>query len=126
MSDEAGIIIMVNSEIERLFGYRREELIGRSVDVLVPERLRRQHVRYRDDYAHHPERRPPAGHSRDLIGLRQDGSEFPVEIGLDEVHARRPDRARHDQAVASASFAVAAPPLLDQSSPAAWSRWRCA
>jgi PAS domain S-box-containing protein len=87
MSDEAGIIIMVNSEIERLFGYRREELIGRSVDVLVPERLRRQHVRHRDHYAHHAEPRP-AGHNRDLMGLRQDGSEFPVEIGLNPIRTR--------------------------------------
>jgi PAS domain S-box-containing protein len=87
MSDEAGTIVMVNSEIEVLFGYRREDLIGRSVDVLVPERLRRQHLRHRDHFAQHPERRP-VGHNRDLLGLRQDGSEFPVEVGLNPIHTR--------------------------------------
>jgi len=87
MCDEAGTMVMVNSEVERLFGYRREELIGRSVDILVPERLRRQHLRHRDHFARHTERRP-MGHNRDLMGLRKDGSEFPVEIGLNPIRTR--------------------------------------
>jgi PAS domain S-box-containing protein len=87
MSDEAGTIVMVNSEIERLFGYRREELIGRSIDMLLPEHLRRQHVRHRDHFARDPERRP-VGHNRDLMALRRDGSAYPVEIGLNPIRTR--------------------------------------
>jgi len=85
--DAAGIIIMVNREVERMFGYRREELIGRSVEVLMPERLRSQHARHREHFARHAERRP-LGHNRDLVGLRQDGSEFPVEIGINPIRTR--------------------------------------
>jgi PAS domain S-box-containing protein len=87
MSDAAGIIIMVNSAVDRMFGYHREELIGRSVEILVPERLRRQHVSHRNHYTRHAERRL-LGDSGDLMGLRQDGSEFPVEIGLNPIRTR--------------------------------------
>jgi PAS domain S-box-containing protein len=85
--DAAGIIIMVNSEVDRMFGYRREELIGRSVEILMPERLRSQHARHREHFARHAEQRP-LGHNRDLTGLRQDGSEFPVEIGINPIRTR--------------------------------------
>jgi PAS domain S-box-containing protein len=87
MSDAAGIIVMVNSEVERLFGYRREELIGRPVDDLVPERLRRQHRRHRDGYGHNPEQRRMSG-GRDVTGLRKDGTEFPAEVGLNPIQTR--------------------------------------
>jgi PAS domain S-box-containing protein len=81
MSDRAGTIVMVNKEIERLFGYRREEVIGRSIDDLVPERLRRMHMRHRGDFARTPERRPLDG-SREVTGARKDGTEIPLEVGL--------------------------------------------
>ena len=87
MSDAAGIIVMVNSEVERLFGYRREELVGRSVDDLVPERLRGHHRRHRDGYAHNPEQRRMSG-GRDVTGLRKDGTEFPAEVGLNPIQTR--------------------------------------
>jgi PAS domain S-box-containing protein len=83
-SDAAGIITMVNGEIERLFGYRRDELVGQSLEILVPERLRRQHVRLHDGFTHHaPAARHMAG--RELVGLRKDGTEFPVEVGLNPI-----------------------------------------
>jgi len=85
MTDGSGTIVLVNSETERLFGYRRSELIGQSVEILVPERMRKHHSGHRARYAEHPRvRRVEASH--DLFGLRRDGSEFPVEIGLNPIH----------------------------------------
>jgi PAS domain S-box-containing protein len=84
MIDRMGKIVMVNTEVERLFGHRRDELLGRGVDILVPARLRGQHVRQRDGFIHHPEARR-MGAGRDLFGLRKDGTEFPVEVGLNPI-----------------------------------------
>ena len=79
--DPAGRIQMVNSHMEQLFGYHRNELLGQSVEMLVPDRFRRNHASLRDGFAAHPSNRP-MGAGRDLYGLRKDGNEFPVEIGL--------------------------------------------
>ena len=76
-----GRITMVNSEAERLFGYEREALIGQLVEILLPERARVAHRRYRDQYRAHPRRRP-MGLGLNLVGRRRDGSEFPTEISL--------------------------------------------
>jgi PAS domain S-box-containing protein len=84
MIDRTGKIVMVNTEVERLFGYQRRDLIGQSVDILVPARLRGQHVRHRDDFIRVPETRR-MGAGRDLFGLRRDGTEFPVEVGLNPI-----------------------------------------
>jgi len=81
MTDAAGLILLVNAETEELFGYSREELLGREVEVLVPERYRTQHPHLRARFLTSPETRR-MGAGRDLFGLRKDGSEFPVEIGL--------------------------------------------
>ena len=81
MTDAAGLILLVNTETEELFGYQREELLGRGVEVLVPERYRAQHPHLRARFVTSPEARR-MGAGRDLFGLRKDGSEFPVEIGL--------------------------------------------
>jgi PAS domain S-box-containing protein len=76
-----GAIVQVNSHCEKSFGYRREELVGQPAEVLVPERVRAKHPGYRAGYFASPSARPMgAGH--DLYARRQDGSEFPVEIGL--------------------------------------------
>ena len=82
--DSTGRVLLVNQEIERLFGYARDELIGQSVDRLVPERFRASHPAHRADYLAEPRTRP-MGSGRDLYGLRKDGTEVPIEIGLNPV-----------------------------------------
>ena len=82
MINELGIILMVNLQTESAFGYSRSELVGQPVEILVPKRFRGAHVGYRDAYLAAPASRP-MGAGRDLYGLRKDGTEFPVEIGLD-------------------------------------------
>ncbi|MCC7368043.1 MAG: PAS domain S-box protein [Chloroflexi bacterium] len=81
ITDSSGTIRLVNAQTEALFGYPRERLLGQSVELLVPERYRHAHVRERDAYADAPRTRP-MGAGLDLIGLRSDGAEFPVEISL--------------------------------------------
>jgi PAS domain S-box-containing protein len=81
VTDQAGIVTFVNAQIEKLFGYPRSELIGQSVEILMPERARAKHPALRDSFMARPEIRA-MGQARDLYGLRKDGSEFPVEIGL--------------------------------------------
>jgi PAS domain S-box-containing protein len=76
-----GTIVLVNAQAERLFGYPREELLGKSVDVLVPERLRPQHAAHRTGYVDYPQPRP-MGAGLDLFARHRSGSEFPVEISL--------------------------------------------
>ncbi len=84
MIDRQGRIVLVNAETKRLFGYKRHELMGQDVELLVPERFRGQHPQYRSGYFDNPQARR-MGVGRDLYGLRKDGSEFPVEIGLNPV-----------------------------------------
>jgi PAS domain S-box-containing protein len=84
MTDGAGRIVLVNREIERLFGYAREELLGQSVELLVPERFRGQHPIFRAGFHSDPRIRA-MGAGRDLYGRRKDGSEVPIEIGLTPV-----------------------------------------
>ena len=79
-----GKIILVNAQTERLFGYSREELINQSIEMLVPERFRSTHPGYRTDFFAHPASRA-MGAGRDLFGLRKDGHEIPVEIGLNPI-----------------------------------------
>jgi PAS domain S-box-containing protein len=79
-------MVMVNAEMEKQFGYTRDELIGQPVDMLVAERLRTQHARYRLDFTPKPETRR-MGAGRDLCGRRKDGTEFPVEVALNPIHA---------------------------------------
>ena len=88
VADGAGKIALVNAQTERLFGYQREELIGHSVETLVPERYRQKHPDHRSIFMHHPSTRP-MGVGRDLFGLRKDGSEFPVEIGLNPIETEQ-------------------------------------
>ncbi len=84
MVDRAGAIVLVNREAARLFGYETEELAGRSIELLVPIRSRERHPEWRDGFARDPRSRP-MGHGRELYGRRKDGTEVPVEIGLNPV-----------------------------------------
>ncbi|MFE7778648.1 SpoIIE family protein phosphatase [Streptomyces sp. NPDC057445] len=79
--DDAGSIRLVNAQTEALFGYRREELLGRPVEILVPGRFRGHHAGHRNGYTHNRQVRP-MGAGLELHGLRKDGTEFPVEISL--------------------------------------------
>jgi PAS domain S-box-containing protein len=85
ISDRHGRIVLVNRETERMFGYSRAHLLGQAVEVLVPERFRRGHVRHRDGYLANPSMRSLGAANRCLLGRRQDGTEFPTEIGLSYV-----------------------------------------
>ena len=82
--DRDGVILQVNSQVEQIFGYTRNQLLGKKIEMLVPERFRRGHDSHRENFAEKPKlRRMGAG--LDLFGRRRDGSEFPVEISLSPV-----------------------------------------
>lgn len=82
--DRRGVMVLVNAQTERMFGYARSALIGQPVEMLVPQQLRDAHRSYRADFFGDPQPRP-MGAGRDLFGCRADGSEFPVEIGLNPI-----------------------------------------
>ncbi len=86
--DKTGEIVIVNSQAEKLFGYTREELLGKRVEMLVPDRFRQRHPEFRTGYFHEPKMRP-MGTGRQLHGLRKDGSEFPVEISLSPLNTEQ-------------------------------------
>jgi PAS domain S-box-containing protein len=79
--DHAGRIVLVNAQAEKLFGYTRDELLGKPVEVLVPERFHHQHVADRERYTAAPRTRP-MGAGLALSARRKDGNELPVEISL--------------------------------------------
>src|ERR1019366_1285857 len=82
--DHAGRIVLLNRMAEQLFGYTREELLGQTVEALVPEALRNAHLRHRSQYLSQPVTRP-MGSGLKLEARRKDGSRFPVEISLSPV-----------------------------------------
>ncbi|MBK7716066.1 MAG: PAS domain S-box protein [Gemmatimonadetes bacterium] len=84
MSDAEGQIVLVNREIERLFGYVREELLGKPVELLVPARFHGHHSQDRRDFTTSPKVRA-MGAGRELRGRRKDGTEVPLEVGLTPV-----------------------------------------
>ena len=84
MIDSDGIMVLVNAQTERMFNYERAALIGQPVEMLVPARFRHHHMAYRTGFFGDSKPRP-MGVGRDLAGCRADGSEFPVEIGLNPI-----------------------------------------
>src|ERR1051326_3822309 len=88
IANQAGEIILVNSQTEKLFGFQREELIGQKVELLIPDRFRRQHPLHRDNFFADAKVRP-MGVGMQLFGLRSDGTEFPVEISLSPIQTNK-------------------------------------
>jgi PAS domain S-box-containing protein len=86
--DLSGTIVQVNSQVQALFGYDRDELIGQKVEMLVPESYRDQHHHHRESFARTPKTRR-MGAELDLYGRRRNGTEFPVEIGLSPVSTEK-------------------------------------
>ena len=80
-----GCIELINAQTERMFEYRREELLGQPIELLMPERFRAKHFLHRDSYNAAPVMRP-MGTRHDLLGRRRRGNEFPVEISLSPMH----------------------------------------
>jgi len=83
--DSRGEIVLLNTQAERLFGYPREELQGKAIEILVPERFRKRHPGHRDSYLLNPGLGTllgTLGEGLELYGLRKDGTEFPVEISI--------------------------------------------
>ena len=85
MIDQTGTILLVNAEMERLFGYHREELLQHKIEILLPERFKANHPGMRSRFFTTPESRR-MGAGRDLFAARKNGTEFPVEIGLNPVN----------------------------------------
>ena len=88
MVNQDGQITLANLQAEKIFGYPREELLGRPIEMLLPERLRSGYRDLRHDYLRDPQARP-MGAGRELFGRRKDGSEVPVEIGLSPIHTSK-------------------------------------
>lgn len=86
LTDRDGRIVLVNTQAERLFGFRRSELLGQRIELLIPARYQRAHERHRSGYMAAPHTRP-MGIGLELFGRRQDGTEFPVEVSLSPVEA---------------------------------------
>lgn len=84
LTDKSGKIVMINRRTEILFGYQSNELLGKSIEILVPERLKHTHHRLRNEYNSKPQVRS-MGAGRDLYAIRKDGKEIPIEIGLNPI-----------------------------------------
>jgi PAS domain S-box-containing protein len=86
--DGHGVLVLVNCETERMFGYAHGELLGTSIELLIPEHVRPRHHRHLASYTAEPKLRP-MGSNLDLHGRRKDGTEFPVEISLSPLTTER-------------------------------------
>jgi PAS domain S-box-containing protein len=82
--DARGLIRYANRQVSALFGYPCDDIIGKQVELLMPERYRARHLGHRESYIHNVRIRP-MGQGLELFGRRRDGSEFPVEISLSPI-----------------------------------------
>lgn len=87
MVNNAGTIEIVNAQAEKIFGYDRNELLGKPIEQLIPHNVAKSHAHNRDSFFANPSPRT-MGAGRELFGLRRDGQEFPLEIGLAPVHTK--------------------------------------
>jgi PAS domain S-box-containing protein len=76
-----GVILMINAQTEKLFGFSRHEIVGKEVELLIPQRFHHRHIHHREGYVEKPNARS-MGIGMDLYGTRKDGNEFPVEVSL--------------------------------------------
>ena len=79
--DAEGTIVIVNQQTEKIFGYKREEVIGKKVEMLIPDRFKAKHRHNREGYSANPRVRA-IGSNMELFAIKKDGTEFPVEISL--------------------------------------------
>ena len=112
--NEAGLMVLVNAQAEAVFGYARAEMIGQPVEMLLPQRLRSQHLSHRGHFFGQPRARS-MGAGLELYGLRKGGQEFPVEISLSPLETEEglfvssairdvTDRKRAEQALRDANL----------------------
>jgi PAS domain S-box-containing protein len=80
-----GRIMLANAQTDKIFGHKREDLVGKDVEILMPERFRAKHTRHRKDYLVEPVNRR-MGVGMELVGLHRDGSEFPIEVSLSPLY----------------------------------------
>ena len=85
--DAKGFITLTNAQIEKMFGFRREELVGQPVEILLPASVRERHQRQLDTFVAHPQARS-LDERKGLVAVRKDGSEFPVEISLNPIRSK--------------------------------------
>lgn len=81
LADEQAQIFLANPAAQKIFGYSEAEMIGQSIEMLIPQRFHHNHRKYQHNYYKHPQIRP-MGEGRDLSAVRKDGTEFPVEVSL--------------------------------------------
>src|SRR5215216_6264418 len=81
VTDEQGKILNFNNFAESQFGHTKEEIIGKEIEVLIPSKYRKGHVKEREEFYKQPAPRQ-MGHGRDLFALRKDGTQFPCEVSL--------------------------------------------
>lgn len=85
--DDLANIKLINKQAELMFGYHREDIIGSSVEILIPEHLREAHANQRNDYFRDPRTRPMGAGSQ-LLAQRKDGSQFEAEISISPMRTR--------------------------------------
>jgi len=117
VSKADGQIVLVNSNTEKLFGYQPEELLGKPVETLMPERFRKAHVDHRTGFFSHPEMRP-MGRNLELYGQHKDGSEFPIDVYLS------PITLGDESFVLSASFDITERKQAEEAMQASEARFR--
>ncbi|MCP5136651.1 MAG: transporter substrate-binding domain-containing protein [Gammaproteobacteria bacterium] len=83
--NRGGELVLVNSQVEKVFGWSRQELLGNKIEMLLPESIRKAHVGFREKFFDEPHTRP-MGAGLELTAVRRGGAEFPVEVSLSPIH----------------------------------------